>query len=121
MAQVIIKAPEDANLIDNVEGNLSEQTEYNQKLQDIETNSMAKWADMTQVKQRLWTKLHSAKETMQQGVVNLAQLISDGANRLLGPFDESFVQLESESSEMQQRQESSSKMEKKQSKTQNNY
>jgi hypothetical protein len=47
---VIIKAPEDANLMDNVEGNTKEQLEYQTKLKDIETDSMSKWADMGAVK-----------------------------------------------------------------------
>ena len=65
MAQVIIKTPEDANLAENSEGNTVVQQEYNQKLNDIETNTMATWADMSTVKQNLWNKLHSAKTSMQ--------------------------------------------------------
>ena len=72
MAQLIIKAPEEANDKDNVEGNTQEQQDYNNKLSDIETNKMQLWADMSAVKNRLWKKLHSVKDSVQQGVVSLA-------------------------------------------------
>lgn len=62
---MIIKSPEEANSVENVEGNQSEQSEYNSKLQDIETNRMSNWADMSVVKKNLWDKLHHAKSSMQ--------------------------------------------------------
>jgi hypothetical protein len=52
---------------------------------------MASWGDMSLVKKNLWNKLHNAKDTVQQGVINLAQIISAGAGKLLGPIDDSFV------------------------------
>lgn len=94
VAEIIIKAPEDANQKDNTEGSATAQTEYNSKLQDIETNKMEYWGDIHAVKNNLWKKLHSVKDTMQQGAVNLAQLISDSTNVLMnGPTDNTFVQL----------------------------
>jgi hypothetical protein len=50
VAQVIIKSPEEANLIENYEGNKNEQTEYAKKIADIETNRMYSWSDMSKVK-----------------------------------------------------------------------
>ena len=52
---------------------------------------MSKWADMASVKKNLWNKLHQAKDGVQQGVINLAQIISVGATRLFGPFDDNLV------------------------------
>ena len=61
VADVIIKAPEDANKVQNVEGDSKKQTEYQQKLKDIETNRMYAWSDMAKVKKDLWNKLHAVK------------------------------------------------------------
>lgn len=61
VANVIIKAPEDANLMINVEGEKSKQEEYQEKIKDIETNRMYTWSDMSVVKENLWNKLHSIK------------------------------------------------------------
>ena len=44
----------------------------NKELADIETNTMNNWADMAAVKRELWNKLHSVKNNMQQGIINLA-------------------------------------------------
>ena len=57
---------------------------------------MYSWKDMAQVKQNLWNKLHSAKQSMTDGVVALAQIISENANKLMKPQDDQFVELESE-------------------------
>jgi hypothetical protein len=46
VAQEIIKAPEEANLITNVEGDQKKQEEYQKKIADIETNRMYSWADI---------------------------------------------------------------------------
>jgi hypothetical protein len=50
VAQVIIKAPEEANLLENVEGNSTQQQEFAKKIADIETNRMYSWSDMSKVK-----------------------------------------------------------------------
>jgi hypothetical protein len=50
VAQVIIKAPEEANLLENVEGNSIQQQEFAKKIADIETNRMYSWSDMKSVK-----------------------------------------------------------------------
>lgn len=72
VAQIIIKGPEEANLVENYEGNTNEQTEAQKKINDIETNKMYAWADMSKVKNELWNKLHAAKELMKKKAVNLA-------------------------------------------------
>jgi hypothetical protein len=46
VAAVIIKAPEEANLEQNVEGDKEVQEEFEKKLSDIETNRMSTWSDM---------------------------------------------------------------------------
>lgn len=46
VANVIIKAPEEANLLVNVEGEKSKQEEYQNSIKDIETNRMYAWSDM---------------------------------------------------------------------------
>jgi hypothetical protein len=46
VAQEIIKAPEEANLITNVEGDQKKQEEYQKKIADIETNRMYSWGDI---------------------------------------------------------------------------
>jgi hypothetical protein len=46
VASVIIKAPEEANLEQNVEGEKEIQDEFQQKISDIETNRMYAWSDM---------------------------------------------------------------------------
>mmetsp|Transcript_16592 Transcript_16592/g.28248 ORF Transcript_16592/g.28248 Transcript_16592/m.28248 type:complete len:187 (+) Transcript_16592:227-787(+) len=58
VADLIIKGPEDANLMQNVEGEQTEQQEYQQKIADIETNRMYAWSDINKVKKDLWNKLH---------------------------------------------------------------
>ena len=57
----LIKAPEEANLMINVEGEKSKQEEYQNSIKDIETNRMYSWGDMSVVKENLWNKLHSIK------------------------------------------------------------
>lgn len=44
---MIIKGPEEANLVQNVEGDQKQQDEYQNKLSDIETNRMYAWSDMS--------------------------------------------------------------------------
>ena len=46
VAAVIIKAPEEANLEQNVEGEKEIQDEFQEKIKDIETNRMYAWSDM---------------------------------------------------------------------------
>ena len=80
VAQIIIKNPEEANVIENFEGNSTEQNEAQKKIDDIETNKMYTWADMNKVKKELWNKLHAAKELMKKKAINLAQIISRNAH-----------------------------------------
>ena len=82
VASVIIKSPEDANLIENFEGSSSQQEVAQNEIKDIETNKMYTWSDMSQVKKELWNKLHAAKELMKKKATNLAQLISRNANHI---------------------------------------
>ena len=63
---MIIKGPEDANLIENFEGNMKEQSDAQNKIQDIETNKMYTWADKSKVKKELWNKLHAVKDLMKK-------------------------------------------------------
>lgn len=95
---MIIKGPEDANLIENFEGSSTQQTEAQKKIQDIETNKMYTWADMSKVKRELWNKLHTAKELMKKKAINLAQLISRNTNHLMNNYvpdniKQSFTQM----------------------------
>ena len=76
VASVIIKAPEEANLEQNVEGEKEIQDEFQQKISDIETNRMYAWSDMPQVKKELWNKLHQVKAAMKDKVTNLAQTMA---------------------------------------------
>jgi hypothetical protein len=69
---VIIKGPEDANLMQNVDGDKAEQEAYQKKIADIETNRMYLWSDMNKVKKDLWNKLHQVKNAVKDGVTNLA-------------------------------------------------
>ena len=82
VAEIIIKAPEEANLVQNVEGDKSTQQEYQKKIEDIETNRMYAWSDMAKVKKDLWNKLHAVKELIGKGATNLAQLFSSGGQHL---------------------------------------
>lgn len=43
---------------------------------------MYTWSDMSRVKKELWDKLHQAKSLMKDGVNNLAQVVSDHAQRV---------------------------------------
>lgn len=72
VASVIIKGPEDANLLQNVDGDKAEQEAYQKKIADIETNRMYLWSDMNKVKKDLWNKLHQVKNAVKDGVTNLA-------------------------------------------------
>jgi microcystin degradation protein MlrC len=83
---MIIKGPEDANLSENFEGNMKEQSDAQNKIQDIETNKMYTWADMSKVKKELWNKLHAAKELMKKKAINLAQMISRNTNHLMNNY-----------------------------------
>jgi len=76
VASVIIKSPEEANLVENFEGNQNEQKEYQKKISDIETNRMYSWSDMGKVKKELWNKLHAVKDIMKKKATNLVQMIS---------------------------------------------
>ena len=76
VAEIIIKSPEEANLLQNVEGDVSEQQAAQKKIEDIETNRMYAWSDLSKVKHDLWYKLHSVGAAMGQQVSNLAQLLS---------------------------------------------
>lgn len=69
---MIIKGPEDANLMQNVDGDKAEQEAYQKKIADIETNRMYLWSDMNKVKKDLWNKLHQVKNAVKDGVTNLA-------------------------------------------------
>ena len=82
VAQIIIKGPEEANLVTNVEGDLVMQQEYQGNFADIETNRMYTWSDMQKVKHDLWNKLHSVKDMVKQQATNLAQLLSTQSTRL---------------------------------------
>jgi len=66
VAQVIIKSPEEANIVENVEGDQVQQKEYQNKIDDIETNRMYAWSDMRKVKHELWNKLHQVKDVMKK-------------------------------------------------------
>jgi predicted CopG family antitoxin len=46
VAQIIIKNPDDANLVQNVEGDERSQLKFQSKIQDIETNKMDTWTDL---------------------------------------------------------------------------
>jgi len=46
VATIIIKSPDDANLVQNVEGDEKSQEKFQQKIQDIETNKMDTWTDL---------------------------------------------------------------------------
>ncbi len=72
VAEKIIKGPEEANLLQNVDGDKEEQEDYQKKLSDIETNRMYLWSDMNKVKRDLWNKLHQVKNAVKDGVTNLA-------------------------------------------------
>ena len=72
----VIKSPEEANLLQNVEGDVSEQQAAQKKIEDIETNRMYAWSDLSKVKHDLWYKLHAVGSMMGQQVSNLAQLLS---------------------------------------------
>ena len=76
VANVIIKSPEEANLVENFEGNKNEQKEYQKNIADIETNRMYSWSDMAKVKRDLWNKLHAVKDIMKKKATNLVQMIS---------------------------------------------
>lgn len=76
VAEIIIKSPEEANLVQNVEGDVSEQQAAQKKIEDIETNRMYAWSDLSKVKHDLWYKLHAVGAAMGQQVSNLAQLLS---------------------------------------------
>lgn len=82
VASVIIKGPEDANLAQNVDGDVSEQAEYQKKIADIETNRMYLWSDMKKVKTDLWNKLHQVKNAAVAGVTNLAQIMVNKARNM---------------------------------------
>ena len=86
VAQVIIKSPEEANLVDNVEGNSTQQQEFQKKIADIETNRMYSWSDMGKVKRELWNKLHAVKDLMKKKATNLAQIISANAQHLANNY-----------------------------------
>jgi hypothetical protein len=86
VAQVIIKAPEEANLLENVEGNSTQQQEFAKKIADIETNRMYSWSDMSKVKVQLWNKLHAVKDMMKKKATNLAQIISANAQHLANNY-----------------------------------
>lgn len=90
VAQVIIKSPEEANLVENYEGNQNEQKEYQKKIADIETNRMYSWSDMSKVKRELWNKLHAVKDIMKKKATNLVQMISSSMPQ---PVREGFGQL----------------------------
>ena len=76
VANVIIKSPEEANLVENFEGNKNEQKEYQKNIADIETNRMYSWSDMAKVKRDLWNKLHAVKDIMKKKAINMVQMIS---------------------------------------------
>jgi len=82
VAEVIIKGPEEANLVQNTEGDQSEQQKYQEQIADIETNRMYAWSDMSKVKKELWNKLHSVKSSMKDGVTNLAQIMIQHAQKM---------------------------------------
>lgn len=100
VANVIIKAPDSANDKTETEGSQTEQSEFTQKLSDIETNRMQYWGDIKTVKTNLWKKLHTMKDAMKDGVLNLAQLMSDSTVYLMGgaPADSDFLMLEEQGS-----------------------
>jgi hypothetical protein len=56
---------------------------------------MQYWGDIKTVKTNLWKKLHTVKDTMKSGVLNLAQLISTSTSTLLGsqPADNDYLQI----------------------------
>ena len=83
VAQLIIKGPEEANLITNVEGDETQQQAYNNKISDIETNRMYVWSDMSKVKKDLWKKLHQVKDLMKKQATNFAQIVSTNAQKVV--------------------------------------
>lgn len=64
---------------------------------------MQYWGDIKTVKSNLWKKLHSMKDAMKDGVLNLAQLISESTTTLIGgaPADSDYIMLEEQGSSIQ--------------------
>lgn len=76
------------------------------QVSDIETNRMNTWSDMATVKQNLWKKLHGAKSAIKDGATQLAQMISERAQKFTQfaqrmPFEEEYVQLDTEDNNIQ--------------------
>ena len=91
VANVIIKSPEEANLVEDYEGTQAEQKQAEDKIKDIETNRMYAWSDMSKVKRELWNKLHAVKDLMKKKATNLAQIAQQMANQYVPqPVRESF-------------------------------
>jgi hypothetical protein len=68
---------------------------------------MYTWSDMTAVKSNLWKKLHSAKQSMQDGVNSLAQIASSSSQSIIkmakSPFEENnLVQTDDENVNLSQ-------------------
>lgn len=72
VADIIIKSPEEANNVQDVEGDDNEQEAAQKKIEDIETNRMYAWSDLSKVKRDLWDKLHAVGNMMGQSMTNLA-------------------------------------------------
>ena len=64
VADIIIKSPEEANNVQDVEGDDTEQQAAQKKIEDIETNRMYAWSDLSKVKRDLWDKLHAVGNMM---------------------------------------------------------
>jgi len=81
-AQVLIKDTKsfDVNDSNYTEGTPDIQQKYQEKLGPIETNLSKNWKDLSDVKQRLWIKLHAVKDDMKKKIDNqinnLSQIMS---------------------------------------------
>lgn len=86
VAQVIIKSPEEANFLEYVEGNQTQQQEFQKNIADIETNRMYSWSDMGKVKRELWNKLHAVKDLMKKKATNLVQMMQVNAQQMANNY-----------------------------------
>ena len=58
----------DVNNAEYTEGSADERQKYQEELGSIETNLATKWSDLSDVKQRLWQKLHTVKDGVKSNV-----------------------------------------------------
>jgi hypothetical protein len=47
---------------------------------------MYSWSDMGKVKRELWNKLHAVKDLMKKKAINLAQIITQNAQRMAAQY-----------------------------------